>query len=166
MNEKVDIRSIPGREGYFADADGNIYSLWVNKGQHGLVMNTEFKRLSFSKNTSGHLMVSFGRDEKRFVHRIIYETFVGKLEDGMVIRHLNDIPNDNRVCNLAQGTQKENMNDALLNGRLKTKLNREDALRIRSLKGYKRRKEVAEEFRVSESTVKQIWGNHIWRDEK
>jgi DNA-binding transcriptional regulator YiaG len=126
-------------------------------------MTDNFKKMNFSKAKSGHLVVSFGRSEKEFVHRVIYETFVGKIKDGAFIRHLNDIKTDNRVSNLAQGNQKENMADALRNGVLKTKLNFEEVTKIRKLKGYLKRKEVATQFGVSESTIKNIWNNHTWR---
>lgn len=157
------IKQVPGKDGYFADPDGNIYSLWINKGQHGLVMAKEFKRLNFSKSKSGHLVVSFGRFDKELVHRVIYRTFIGELEEGKVIRHLNDVPTDNRVSNLKQGTQKENMCDALKNNKLKSKLTEEDVIRIKSLKGYQKRKTVAKNFGVSESTVKGIWNDKTWR---
>lgn len=157
------IKQVPGKDGYFADPDGNIYSLWINKGQHGLVMTKEFKRLNFSKSKSGHLVVSFGRFDKELVHRVIYRTFIGELEKGKVIRHLNDVPTDNRVSNLKQGTQKENMYDALENNKLKSKLTEEDVISIKSLKGYQKRKTVAKNFGVSESTVKGIWNDKTWR---
>lgn len=156
------IKSIEGKQGYFADSEGNIYTLWTNKGYHGLVMQARFKKLKFSKSKSGHLVVSFGRKEKELVHRVIYRTFVGEIPDGYVVRHLNDIPSDNRVVNLTAGTQKENMMDAGKNGRFKTKLNPEQVIKIKSLKGFKKRKEVAEEFSVSEGTVKDIWNNRTW----
>ena len=157
------IKQVPGKEGYFADPDGNIYSLWVNKGQHGLAMSKEFKQLNFSKSNSGHLVVSFGRYDKELVHRVIYKTFIGELEEGKVIRHLNDNPSDNRVSNLKQGTQKENVEDALKNKKFKTKLTEEDVVRIKVLKGYKKRKIVAQEFNVSEGTIKNVWNNKTWR---
>lgn len=158
----VNIRAIKGKEGYFADADGNIYSLWINKGYHGLVMQDNFKKLNFSKAKSGHMVVRFGRGKANYVHRVIYETFVGDINENNVIRHLNDDPSDNRVSNLAQGTQKDNVGDACRNG-LIGKLSSEDVIRIRSLKGFKKRKETAKEFGVSEGTIKDIWSNKTWR---
>ena len=156
------IKPIDGKQGYFADSDGNIYTLWTNKDYHGLVMQARFKKLTFSKSKSGHLVVSFGRNDKELVHRVIYKTFVGEVPNGNVIRHLNDDPSDNRVSNLAAGTQKENMMDAGKNGRFKTKLNAEQVIKIKGLKGFKKRKEVADEFSVSEGTIKNIWNNRAW----
>lgn len=45
------------------------------------------------------------------LHRVILETFVGPAPKGALGRHLNDVRTDNRLENLAWGTQKENMAD-------------------------------------------------------
>lgn len=46
---------------------------------------------------------------KQFVHRIVYETFVGEIPKGYDIDHINSVRNDNRVCNLQQLTHRENI---------------------------------------------------------
>lgn len=50
------------------------------------------------------------------VHVLVLEAFVGPRPAGMVARHLNDIPTDNRVENLAWGTYTDNAYDAVRNG--------------------------------------------------
>ncbi|MGO2037013.1 MAG: HNH endonuclease [Brevibacterium sp.] len=37
--------------------------------------------------------------------------------EGAVVRHLNDIADDNRLCNLEYGTHADNSQDAIRNGR-------------------------------------------------
>lgn len=49
-------------------------------------------------------------------HRLVYETFVGKIPEGMIIDHINGIRDDNRVENLRCITQSENAMNAQLNG--------------------------------------------------
>lgn len=49
-------------------------------------------------------------------HRLVYETFVGEIPEGMVIDHINGIRDDNRVENLRCITQSENAMNAQLNG--------------------------------------------------
>ena len=49
------------------------------------------------------------------LHRVILETFVGPAPEGAVARHLNDVRTDNRLENLAWGTQQENVDDMLRN---------------------------------------------------
>lgn len=63
-------------------------------------------------NRKGYLYVKTKLGLKR-VHRIIYETFVGPIPEGMEIDHINTIRTDNRLDNLRLVTPKENMNNPL-----------------------------------------------------
>lgn len=61
----------------------------------------------------GYLHVGLRKDgkEKRFrVHRLVVEAFLGKIPDGFVVNHINEIKSDNRLENLEIVTQKENVN--------------------------------------------------------
>lgn len=51
------------------------------------------------------------------LHQIVAETFLGPKPDGAIVRHLNDNKQDNRVSNLAWGTQEENEADKRSNER-------------------------------------------------
>lgn len=44
------------------------------------------------------------------VHRLVYETFVGEIPEGMQVNHINENKSDNRVDNLNLMTPKENSN--------------------------------------------------------
>lgn len=57
-----------------------------------------------------------GNHRTRPVHRLVAEAFIGPILEGMVVRHLNDVPTDNRLENLAIGTQSENILDCVRNG--------------------------------------------------
>ena len=62
---------------------------------------------------SGYLMVGVrgsGVGEQKTVqaHRFVYECYNGLIPDGMVIDHINDIKDDNRVKNLQLMTQQKN----------------------------------------------------------
>lgn len=47
------------------------------------------------------------------VHQVVLDAFMGPRPPKMVSRHLNGDSLDNRVANLAYGTQKENWADAV-----------------------------------------------------
>ena len=49
----------------------------------------------------------------KFVHRVVYETFIGVIPDGYEIDHINAIRDDNRLKNLRCVTHKENTNNPL-----------------------------------------------------
>lgn len=48
-----------------------------------------------------------------YVHRLVWETFVGEIPQGLTIDHINTVRDDNRIGNLRCITQKENNNNPL-----------------------------------------------------
>ena len=46
-------------------------------------------------------------------HRVIFETFVGKIPQGYELDHINTVRDDNRLENLRLVTHKENVNNPL-----------------------------------------------------
>jgi hypothetical protein len=48
-----------------------------------------------------------------YVHRSVYETFVGEIPEGCEIDHINTIRTDNRLENLRCVTRKENANNKI-----------------------------------------------------
>lgn len=58
-----------------------------------------------------------GNSKNKPVHQLVLEAFVGPRPKGMISRHLNDIKKDNRLSNLRWGTQKQNIEDAVVNGK-------------------------------------------------
>ncbi|WP_344395804.1 HNH endonuclease signature motif containing protein [Streptomyces asiaticus] len=49
-------------------------------------------------------------------HRAVYSAFYGSIPAGALIRHIDGDSLNNRLSNLAAGTQKENMADAIRHG--------------------------------------------------
>lgn len=61
----------------------------------------------------GYLCVNLCKDGKLknfLVHRLVVEAFQGKIPEGLVVNHLNEIKTDNRLENLEICTHKENLN--------------------------------------------------------
>lgn len=112
-------KDIAGFPGYQVSDDGDVISFWrVRKNCRHL--GTTPKPVSQSL-THGHLKVNLNSDGKkycRYVHSLMLIAFRGPRPRGCVARHLNDIPTDNILSNLAWGTPVENAEDALRNGRL------------------------------------------------
>lgn len=62
---------------------------------------------------SKYMFVSLGKNDNRVhlpVHKIVYESFNGKLDNGLEIDHINSDCADNRLCNLQAITHEENLN--------------------------------------------------------
>ena len=90
-----------------------IYNLYASE-KNGKIVHL-IKQIPFvgQKNKSGYLMCVVRRHgqngQKGFlVHRFIYECFNGLIPDGKVIDHINNIKDDNRLCNLQLASQQEN----------------------------------------------------------
>jgi len=61
-------------------------------------------------SNAGYLMVELNKDNrarKITIHRLVYESFKGKLEKGMMIHHLDENKLNNHHSNLVQITYKE-----------------------------------------------------------
>ena len=86
---------------YASDENGNIIHLVKQVPSIG------------QKHKSGYLacMVrKHGQNGQKgyYVHRFVYECFKGLIPDGKVIDHVNNIKDDNRLCNLQLVTSSEN----------------------------------------------------------
>lgn len=53
-----------------------------------------------------------------FIHRLVYETFVGKIPENMQVNHIDENKTNNHLCNLNLMTPKENSNYGTRNKRL------------------------------------------------
>lgn len=171
MNKEKVLKEIPDRKGYFLDIDGNFYSQWINKGIHGLVIEGTPRMLKASVGVNGYVTITFGRNSKRiYIHRLMYEVFVGKIPNGLVIRHKNDIKTDNRLENLCIGTHKENMKDCIELGNFprgekcgSSKLKEKDVIEIRALGSIKNKTEIAKMYGVSRYAIRAILNKKTWK---
>ena len=72
------------------------------------------------KDKDGYLHVtlrnSFGSTEKRKVHHLVLESFLGKRGPGQQCAHLNGKKEDNQIWNLAWTTCLENSSHKILHG--------------------------------------------------
>lgn len=83
----------------------------------GIVVNTKTNRKLIPSNRNGYLRVNLGT-KKLSVHRLVYETYIGPISG--YIDHINGNRSDNRVENLRDITQKENVKNTYERGRKDT----------------------------------------------
>lgn len=105
-NKQIDMtkeKLIPmyGHKGYYVTESGKI----IGKQRTQLV----------GSNVNGYQYVTIrvdGKTKRYPAHRLILQSFLGRpLNKGYEVHHRNGHKNDNRLCNLAEVTHKENMND-------------------------------------------------------
>lgn len=96
-------REIPSAPGYRASDTGGIYSTKVHR--------------DLRPGSSGvYLMVFVNGRQKRYVHHLIAEAFIGPRPQGQVVRHLDGNPLNNSAGNLGYGTYGDNERDKIRHG--------------------------------------------------
>lgn len=104
---------------YEISSEGNLRSLdrvvggprgdrtWKGRPVKGVVGSGGYRRAALCRG-----------ERKRYVtfHALVLETFIGPRPEGMVCRHLNGNPLDNRLENLRWGTPEENAQDSIAHG--------------------------------------------------
>lgn len=122
----------------------------------------------YSKAPRGYRVVKLGGGGGRdcgnyYIHRLVYEAFVGSVDPGMHVRHLNSTPSDNRLDNLRAGTVRENWGDRLGNGTHGYKLSEAQARSILELRaaGFTQAS-IGARFGVTRTAVRQICLGRNW----
>ena len=110
-------KAVPGYEGWYEVSDqGQVRSLDRVNSQGRRLRG---KVLTPTISTGGYSKVGLhynGAVEQFNVHRLVLLAFVGPPGEGLVVRHLNGVPADNSLTNLAGGTVQENVRDQLRHG--------------------------------------------------
>lgn len=113
---------IAGYEGFYQISDqGRVRSV-SRRVQHGngeLQIKSRFLSLQtmIRGGYASCVLYRFGAGENARVHILVAVAFIGPRPKGQIIRHLDGNPKNNRVSNLAWGTQSENLFDTVRHGR-------------------------------------------------
>jgi hypothetical protein len=109
-------------EGYMDEKWGyTAYSGYMvsNKGRVWSEKSQQFLKVKPMDNY-GHLGVCLyegGRCFYEYIHRLVAKAFIPNPNKHPIVRHIEDDPSQNSVEELLWGTQKDNMHDAIRNGR-------------------------------------------------
>jgi hypothetical protein len=128
-----------------------------------------------SSSSNGYLRVQPKIDGKKrclYVHQLVLAAFVGPRPPGLVSRHLDDNPLDNRPENLAYGTQAQNMADrdkhgngptGARNGRSKLTPALVRLVRL-ARKGGASFQAIADAVNMNSTTIQDICKGRLWKD--
>lgn len=90
---------------YKIDQAGNVYN------KHGLCLKHAVDADGYHCVT---MVSDLGKKTRKFVHRLVLETYNPTTDMTLVADHINRIRNDNRIENLRWATRKENRNNAYI----------------------------------------------------
>ena len=164
------VRPIPDFPTYYADITGRIFSFGLHRNYS---KEKTFRKLSGHINVQGYRVVGIMQKGERVspkkVHRLVLAAFRG--ESSLLTRHLDGDKLNNRLENLAWGTEHENSQDRILHGtsgrgekHFKAKLTAENVLDIRRM--YAEGSPIlamADKYKVSRGCITNIIYRHNWK---
>lgn len=156
------IKGFESNPGYLIYENGRIWSLYSKIF------------LKVNVNRGGYSRVILRKDNKnykKFVHRLMLETFIGPCPVKKECRHLDGNPQNNHISNLKWGTRYDNIDDKIKHGTLPigernpaSRLTEAQVKLIREL--YKTTKtstyKLAKEFGVAVMTISDILTYKTW----
>lgn len=90
---------------YYCDEDGNIYSDYSHRLLNPMLRGRNGKKYLY-------IDINFGEGQKHYyVHRIVYETWIGNIPNNMQVLHKDDNQFNNNINNLYLNDQKQNIKD-------------------------------------------------------
>lgn len=149
--------------GVLVSDGGEIY--WMDKTPINLG-NDRYKRIRVAKIDNWKIY-------SESVHRLVVQTFVGDIPQGMVVNHKDGNKHNNKLSNLEIVTPSQNSRHALKTGLYKApcgsktgkaKLKESEVLEIYKLiKSGIENKDIAKRFSVNFRTISQIKTGRRWR---
>jgi hypothetical protein len=94
------MKKIKNFENYSIDEEGNVY-------------NSKGKLRKVNINSGGYKYIHLSKNGKlylRFIHKLIYQTYVGEINDDMTIDHIDNNKLNNSITNLQQLSKYDNWN--------------------------------------------------------
>lgn len=94
----------------------NFHSYKISECGH-ITNGKKILKPFFDKDGYQRITLRVNKKQKKIhVHRLVYSVFVGDLQKGMVVCHIDGNILNNHYLNLKQATQKQNISDKLFHG--------------------------------------------------
>ena len=115
--------NIPGYPGYYISKRGVLYSRWDINGKE--VLKKRYHKKVPHLNKNGRYIIGLSQPglgtTKWLIHRLVALVYIPNPEKLPYVCHKDNVPTNNSVSNLYWGTQKDNMSQASMEGRLHQK---------------------------------------------
>lgn len=104
-----------GLSRYYITKEGILYFKTLNKGwgKKPFRLLESKKRKKYTQS----LLNDEGKYVYGYLHRLVAMAYIPNPNNYPIVRHLDDIGTHNTVNNLRWGTQKDNVNDSIINGK-------------------------------------------------
>ena len=172
-----DVRPIPGYLGYWASAEGKIFCNRPTgqRGHRGMDYGLEpdFRERKVETIKGSHCVRFYvgGTLKRHTVGHVVLLAFVGPPLPGQICCHGEGGRLDDRLSNLTWGSQSKNLGEdkkrdgTLLVGEKHNlaKLNGQDIVAIRELRGVLGSPKVAALYGVDKSNICLIWQRKTWK---
>lgn len=172
--EGVEFRHLERFPGYAADSTGRI---WSCRNRNGKGKPKTWRVLKPAPNRYGYMKLSLRQNAKKtHVLRcvLVLEAFSGPRPPDLQVRHLDGSRTNDCIDNLAWGTAKENIRDAMNHGthnclhqrgetHPEAKLTENDVRRIRDLAKTMFHNRIARMFNVVPQTIDKIVSKKAWK---
>lgn len=163
------------KPGYCVGDDGTVWSCWkrlsLGRGYGTTsVLSNQWHQLKPRPNHSGHMQVDLGWHDRRIVHRLVLESFVGPCPPGMEACHWDGDPGNNKLTNLRWDTRKANAADMVRHGTVlagekanAAVLTEAAVLEVVAMgRAGKSQRSIARFFGVGQSTIRRILRGQTW----
>lgn len=174
----VDVMPIADWPGYWAGADGRIYSdrkrtEIPGKGGCSFVLDPNARHeLAQCIGSVGYPVVTFVDGELRYqrlVHTLVLSAWRGPRPQGMQCRHLDGNRSNSALSNLAWGTAAENAADKVRHGTIRPRNYRRltiaEARAIRADAAREKVADLARRYGTSVYVVRDVINGKTWRDD-
>lgn len=102
---------ITGYDGKYSVSDhGNVYDNWSERMLVSNPRDNAYPSVGLRKGN---------KDKTHYIHRLVGTAFIPKLNEDMVINHIDEIKSNNHVDNLEWCTIEENLNHGTRNERIR-----------------------------------------------
>lgn len=157
------VRQLCSDSNYEIFRTGVILTLITTTGK--VSATKKWRELVHDISSDGYVSVRYQYKYLR-LHRVVYQKFVGELDENLTINHKDGNPKNNTPENLEQISQGQNNLHSFRQLKRKAnytncKINQQIADRIREQTGTYR--EIAAIYGISETTVSQIRTGKIWK---
>lgn len=173
-------KTIPGHSWHQVSSLGRVKRLahripHNNRPGHTKLLRERILKGSFGNQCGFYVEIpnDDGKNHHLIVARAMLTVFVRPPEEGEVARHLDDNKRNQNLSNLAWGTVRDNINDAISNGKLvrgtshpNSKLTEEGVSEIKRKYKFKDRRfgcyGLAKEYNINYTVVWSIIKGDIW----